>query len=162
MTPYYSTPERIARLDSQVRVWLGTPFRAGSAVPGPQGGVDCVGLTAAIHTGAGACMPQQIMRRPLDWHLHHEFSVIVDFFRQPEISRRLRRVESYVGYQHGDLMTVRVGLCEHHLGTFLDDALGKHLLHVPIGGTVQRWSIGAPGLNGRIASAWRILEEETT
>lgn len=159
MNAYYSKPERVARLDEEVRRWIGTPFRAASAVPGPQGGVDCVGLTAAVHAGAGACPAQTFRRLPLDWHLHHEWSAIIDFFRQPDISRRLQRIESYLPYLHGDLMTVRVGLCEHHLGTYLDDGLGRHLLHVTLGGTVQRWSIGAPGLEGRIASVWRILEE---
>lgn len=160
MIPYYSTPERIARLNDQVRLWLGTPFRAGSAVPGPNGGVDCVGLTAAVHVGAGACPPQALQRVPLDWHLHHETSAVMDFFRQPQVARRLQRVESYEGYRHGDVMAVRVGLCEHHVGTWLDDALGAHLLHVIVGGTVQRWSIGAPGLAGRISAVWRIMEDE--
>ena len=155
---YYSTPERIAELDRQARLWMGTPFRAGSSVPGPQGGVDCVGLAAAIHMATGAAPAVAFERRPLDWHLHHDSSAILDFFRSPEIRAKLRRVESYEGYRHGDLLTVRVGLCEHHLGTWLDDALGKHLLHVPIGGTVQRWTIGAPPLVGKIGSAWRILE----
>jgi len=158
MIPYYSTPERIAVLDSQVRLWMGTPFRAGSAVSGPFGGVDCVGLQAAIHTATGATQAIEIPRKPLDWHLHHDNSAILDFFNAPEIRSRLRRVESYEGYHHGDLMAVRVGLCEHHLGTWIDDSRGKHLFHVPIGATVQRWPIGSPPLAGKIASAWRIMQ----
>ncbi len=159
MNAYYSTPERVARLDAEVRKWIGTPFRGASAVPGPLGGVDCVGLTAAVHAGAGACPEQTFRRVPLDWHLHHEFSAILDFFRRPEVHSRLQQIRGVENCRHGDLMTVRVGLCEHHLGTYLDDGLGRHLLHVTVGGTVQRWSIGAPGLAGRVASVWRILEE---
>lgn len=159
MTAYYSTSERIARLDAEVRKWIDTPFRRCSAVPGRLGGVDCVGLTAAVHTGAGACPPQTFERVPLDWHLHHEWSAIIAFFRRPEVQKRLRRIDGREPYWHGDLMAVRVGLCEHHLGTYLDDALGQHLLHVTVGGTVQRWSLGAQGLVGKIASVWRIMED---
>lgn len=158
MTYFYSTPERIAALDAQVRLWMGTPFRAGSAVSGPLGGVDCVGLQAAIHTATGATQALDLPRKPLDWHLHHDNSAILDFFHAPEIRKKLRRIESYEGYMHGDLMAIRTGLCEHHLGTWLNDSRGQHLIHVPIGGTVQRWPIGSPPLAGKVASVWRIIE----
>lgn len=159
MTPFYSTPERIAALDAQVRLWMGTPFRAGSAVAGPLGGVDCVGLQAAIHTATGATQAIELPRKPLDWHLHHDNSAILDFFHAPEIRQKLQRIESYDAYLHGDLMAVRTGLCEHHLGTWLNDSRGQHLLHIPINGTVQRWSIGAVPLAGKIAVVWRIIEQ---
>jgi hypothetical protein len=159
MTPFYSTPERKAALSTQARLWIGTPFRAGSAVLGRFGGVDCVGLAHEIHVATGACKPHAIERNILDWHLHHVESPIIAFFRQEEVRGRLRHVHREDPPMHGDIVVIRVGANEgYHVGTFLDDQLGRHLLHVPIGLTVQRWSIGVPPLAGHIASIWRILE----
>ena len=110
-------------------------------------------------TATGATQALDLPRKPLDWHLHHDNSAILDFFHAPEIRKKLRRVESYDGYMHGDLMAIRTGLCEHHLGTWLNDSRGQHLIHVPIGGTVQRWPIGSPPLAGKVASVWRIIEQ---
>jgi hypothetical protein len=57
------------------------------------------------------------------------------------------------------MVAVQTDKCVHHLGLLIDDGLGKHLVHVPIGACVQRWALGAKPLVGKVNSAWRIMEE---
>lgn len=154
--PYYASPEARGRLAAESQRWLGTPFRAGSAVPGPLGGVDCVRLCAAIHAACGACDPLDIPAAPMQWHMHHEQSLLLDWFRGPDVRGRVKRIEEGEPWLSGDLVAVQTGLAAHHLGTWLDDAQGRHLLHVPVGSSVQRWSLDDRLLKGRIAAVWRI------
>jgi cell wall-associated NlpC family hydrolase len=159
MIPFYSSPEKQIAFQTEANRWLGTPFRFNSAVCGPDGGVDCVGLCAAIHHNCGACNLRSIERLPLDWHLHHSASAIIDFFHTPGVRERLTRVEfEEEPLLVGDLVAIKTARCVHHLGLYLQDSIGKHLLHVPVDGTVQRWSIGYAPLSGKIASVWRIME----
>jgi cell wall-associated NlpC family hydrolase len=158
MIPYYQSPDRQSAFLTEARRWIGTPFRAGSAICGEHGGVDCVGLVAAIHSACGACSLSELPRRPLDWHLHNDASAILEFFRMPEVRARLAGIEEGRSRLNGDLVAVQTGLCVHHLGLWISDGIGAHLLHVPVGSRVQRWSMDDPMLRGRIAGIWRILE----
>jgi len=51
MTPFFSSPESLARLDAEARSWLNTPFAARQAAKGA--GVDCVHLLAEIYKVCG-------------------------------------------------------------------------------------------------------------
>lgn len=153
---HYDDPVHAALLSLEAVRWQGTPFRFASQTPGPGGGVDCVGLCAAVHVACGVCAPFEIDRRPLHWSLHHEESGILEFFREPIVRARLRQLDPEDEPAHGDLIAVKTYLAIHHLGTFIDDALGRHLLHVPINGTVRRTPLGDRMLRGRVAGLWRI------
>lgn len=52
--PYFRFDLRVSALQAQAARWLGTPFRVGSAAPGPGGGVDCVRLAEALLAESGA------------------------------------------------------------------------------------------------------------
>lgn len=155
-TPFYASPEARASLSAEAHRWIGTPFRAASRVPGPRGGVDCVQLCAAIHAACGVCEPLALPSAPLQWHHHHDESLLLEWFRSPEVRARVHRLDEADDWMAGDLVAIRTDLCAHHLGTWLDDELGRHLLHVPIGGTVQRWPLHHRALRGRVAARWRI------
>lgn len=162
---YYASFAHALALTCEAERWLGTPFRSASVVPGPGGGVDCIGLTWALHHATGAAeIPHEFDRLPLSWHLHHESSAILEYMREARKTGRLEPIMQPGDPQpgpgllfHGDLVAIKTGLSVHHLGTWLDDQHGRHFLHVPIGGTVRRWSIDAGPLRGRIAGVWRIL-----
>ena len=50
---WYDTPQKIAALEASARAWLGTPFRANSAVRGAGGGVSCHNLAAELYFETG-------------------------------------------------------------------------------------------------------------
>lgn len=161
---YYADPGTARALTVVASAWLGTPFRYGSCVMGPRGGVDCVALTWALHHKTGAAeIPHEFDRLPLHWHEHHDSSAILEFMREARKTGRLHVVVAPgdpapdpAVLRHGDLVAIKTGLAAHHLGTWLDDTMGRHLLHVPINGTVQRWPLFQPPLAGRVAGVWRI------
>lgn len=158
MTPYYATAAAQAAFIAEACSWLGTPFRHGTAsVKGSYGGVDCVGLCIAVHVECGACEPFTCERLPLDWHHHHDRSAIMDFLHQPSVRERLLIVHPEDGLLNGDMVAIQTDKCVHHLGLYLHDGVGSHLLHVPIGACVQRWALGVAPLRGKIKSAWRIM-----
>jgi hypothetical protein len=53
MLTWYSTPARRAALITAAEGWVGTPFRANSAVRGPRGGVSCHNLVAELYFESG-------------------------------------------------------------------------------------------------------------
>jgi len=52
------------------RTWVGTPYRTGACVRGPDGGVDCANLPAAVYQEAGMVEKFEVEYYPPDWHLH--------------------------------------------------------------------------------------------
>lgn len=155
--PFYSAPDRLAALRSAAARWLGTPFRASSRVCGPGGGVDCVRLAYAVHLEAGAFEPFEVGSLPLDWHRHHDESGILAFFGQEHVRSRLKMYDPEDTPAEGDLVTVRIGRCDHHLGTVVDLGGGPGLLHVPIGGVVGLWALPLTTPGARVSGFWRIL-----
>jgi hypothetical protein len=154
-TPFYSDAAARLALSAEVKHWLGTPFRGGSMVAGVGGGVDCIRLTYSLHLGAGAFEPFELPAgRPLDWHLHHDDSAILDFFGEPRVRSRLHAVDRDDPPIFGDLLAVEVGRCIHHLGTFLDVSSGRFICHVPRGGVVELTALTHPMI--KIAGIWRI------
>lgn len=153
---YYSDASHLSALLNAAQHWLGTPFRHKSRVNGPRGGVDCVGLAYEVHLAAGAFEPFEIEYLPLDWHEHHEDSGILGFFSQPHVRARLRQIDRDEAPMPGDLAAVQTRRTVHHLGTIVDAPGGPRLLHVPIGGVVEAWSLARPGLS--IRGLWRIMQ----
>ena len=155
---FYASPARRAALRSAAAQWLGTPFRANSRVMGAGGGVDCVRLAYSVHLAAGAFDPFEVGTLPLNWHRHHDESGILDFFGQEHVRDRLKMHDPEDPPAEGDLVTVRVGRCVHHLGTVVDLGGGPGLLHVPVGGEVAVWPLPLTTPGARVSGFWRILQ----
>lgn len=156
-TPFYGTPERQAAFLAEAWSWLGTPFRENSAVKGPEGGVDCVRFAMAVHEACGAVAGAKIEVMPVEWirgwHQHHPESRVLDFFQQPSIRRRLKRVETDEDQPMvGDIVALQVGQCVHHVGLWC----GPEVLHVAIPVGVVRISAGDPLLVKHQAKYFRI------
>lgn len=157
MSPFYSTPERCDALTRASWKWLGTPFRANSAVRGPGGGVDCKNLAHAVHLEAGAfTAPLELPTLPMDWHLSHSESGFLEFFQRPEVRARIKHVDREDPIEHGDLIALKVAQSVHHIGTALFSSGELRLLHVARGQTVSLWPLNHPFI--RVAAIWRILE----
>lgn len=50
--------------------WVGTPYRHGQRVKGPQGGVDCATFLIGVFADAGLIEAFEPGYYPPDWHLH--------------------------------------------------------------------------------------------
>lgn len=159
MTPYYSTPERRAALIEEARSWLGTPFRENCAVKGKQGGVDCTRFVHAVHTACGACENVVLEVLPVEWvrswHTHHTQSRILDFFGQPEVRTRLRRLDEDESRIAGDMAILKIDQTEHHVAL----CCGHEFLHVMISAGVVSHSIHDKELMGYVRSYYRIYEK---
>jgi cell wall-associated NlpC family hydrolase len=159
MTPYFSRPEAVAVLRAELPRWLGTPFRQAARLPGPQGGVDCVGLVIAAYEAAGAIEPGEHVPPPyeLEHYEHTDTSQLEEWFRRPEIRARVRRCDEDDPRMDGDLLFLRHRRTTHHTGLWLDGMVW----HVIRGhGVVQMHprTLALPHLSIEIRSAWRIHE----
>lgn len=153
-TPFYGSPETVAALVAEAQRWIGTPFRYGSCVRGAGGGVDCTHLCYAVHLACGAFAPFEVPSAPLNWHQHHDESIMLDFLRAPEAAGRLKHIDRDDPTMTGDLAVVRVSRTEHHMGTVLRLESGAFLLHVPLNHPVQLSPLADPAM--RITSLWRL------
>lgn len=154
--PFYADPARRAALVAAMQRWHGTPFRDRSMVPGPGGGVSCVRLAYSIHLEAGAFEPFEIQDEvPLDWHLHHDSSGLLGFFRLEHVRARCRMIDHDDPPMTGDLVAIQTGRTPHHLGTAFDFESGRFVFHVPRDGRAGLVALDHPHL--RVAGIFRIL-----
>jgi len=117
MTPdFFQDPARVARLRSVCESWLYTPFRQRSRVKGPGGGVDCTYFVSCSFLEAGA-VDEEIAVPPydLDYAEHNEHSLLKDWFDQPKVRQRIRRVDEDEPHLDGDMVFPEVGQCVHHI-----------------------------------------------
>lgn len=70
-------------LRAEAERWIGTPWRIGSRVPGPDGGTDCAGPTHAVLVAAGVLQPEpQPPRLPVDYGYHNHHSPIEEYIQK--------------------------------------------------------------------------------
>mgnify|MGYP000844261677 FL=1 len=122
------------RLDRIARKWEGTPFLAGSRVPGPMGGVDCVQLTLALLEEVGA-LPAGLPRPrgyPVDYTMHQDGSLILDYVREVLAGRVVELPFRSELLEVGDVVGFRVGRGVNHLGTLVRVGQIMHAIK-PIG-----------------------------
>ncbi|AHF92496.1 hypothetical protein OPIT5_21895 [Opitutaceae bacterium TAV5] len=125
--PYF-TPERRPALRAAVARWTGTPFRAHTAVPGPQGGVDCVHFIHAVLAECGATADQSLPAGYSLAHGHHS--------ARPDLLRWLMEatapglalvmVPPLGRLIPGDLLAIQTGLTAHHLALCTGDGQCAH------------------------------------
>lgn len=160
MIPFYQSPESQSAFIAESRSWLGTPFRENAAIKGAEGGVDCVRFASAVHTACGACegivletLPVEWVRR---WHEHHAESRLVDFFNQPSVRARLKKIEDGPRMV-GDLVALRFDRCVHHVALWC----GHELIHVNSSAGVISTSARDPRLAQHIAATYRIHAKQS-
>lgn len=65
MTPFFSHPERVAKLHAEADAWIGTPFHPNGSVKGA--GVSCQKLVGALMRASGFDIGS-IPDGAMDWH----------------------------------------------------------------------------------------------
>lgn len=109
-----------------VESWIGTPFSANACVPGPQGGVSCQRLAAAIYVELGI-LPQdvQVPSGRINRGRFNRVSEIIPWVdSRPEFHRR----DLIVVPAAGDLLGFEIGHCINHLGVAIGDDQFVHCL----------------------------------
>jgi cell wall-associated NlpC family hydrolase len=120
MTPYFSTPERLAALRAHAEQWLGTPFAAHAMVRGA--GVDCVHLGAALYMACGVFTEFSPPNYSLDAGAHQADSQVVGWLDSHPCFLR------FPVPLPGDCLCFRFGKSEHHIGVLVDGAKFIHAL----------------------------------
>lgn len=157
-TPFYQSNERQAAFVLEAMSWVGTPFFENASVKGRFGGVDCVHLAAEVHFHCRALDRISIPKMPVqwvrNWHEHHAESQLLQFFGQPEVRSRLRRIEDGAPPMIGDVAVIRFGKTEHHVALWC----GSIAVHVTTAAGVVTVSTSDPEFTGRIRSFYRVFE----
>ena len=131
--PYFSEPAAVDRLHAAWRRWEKTPFRAYSAVAGPDGGVDCVRLANCLLAEAGACpwVPAAALPfYPLDWSAHNDASMLEEWLRESLLLESVphRRIEEAGDWLPGDVLVFSPGRSAYHLGVALTPQVFAHTM----------------------------------
>jgi hypothetical protein len=136
---YYATPAKIAALLAAADRWLGTPFRANSAVPGLRGGVCCHMLVACLYIETGALAPfdiphgsaRRLLHNPADLMLSYIDTALADrFAAQRGAGGRPVELEPVLP---GDMVVYREGTTAKHVAITLpgaEPAHGLRIIHV--------------------------------
>lgn len=125
MTPFFTTPERIAALRLAAERWTRTPFAPAGAVWGPRGGACCHRLAIAVEGEAGVPFSQaEVPDAPLNRAAHHPGSLMADWLRAhgarfAEITASTPEQLSEL-VQPGDILLIRHGVGVHHAAVALD------------------------------------------
>ncbi len=150
MTPFFSTPERIAAVDAAAAAWVGTPFAPNSSARGPHGGVCCHFLAAAVLCDAGFPIDFSVPTGPMRWGAVQSSSII-----EPHMDGLVDRffpVSWQEEPQPGDVLGFRINSCIHHLGVALT---GRRMVHVLRNARTVILPIESPAFKTRLARIWR-------
>jgi len=128
---FFTRPERVAALHGACTSWHGTPFRSHSHIKGLGGGVDCEWYVPSCLLESGAIDAREygaiiVPAYEVNHAEHSSQSLFIDWFRQPAVRRRVRRVDEDEAHLDGDLVFPKVGLCLHHIGI----RIGREVHHI--------------------------------
>lgn len=158
MKPYYDTISRQAHFIREAYSWVNTPFSENAAVKGRLGGVDCVHLAAEVHVACGALPSISLPVLPVEfvrhWHEHHAESRLLSFFNLPEIRGRLKKVPKPEAPLIGDVVVMRYGKTEHHVGLWC----GESIVQATTTAGVTVSSRHHPSLKDTVRSLYRFFE----
>lgn len=132
--------------------WMGTPFAANACVPGPEGGVSCHGLMAAIYIEMGVL--REDVEIPFGRATRGRFS------RESEIVPWLSSRPEFLALpmaapmEPGQLLGFQIGQCVSHLGVVLDPSSFLHCLKGP---GVMRSSMEDATWLSRLVARWAPL-----
>lgn len=155
MRPDFFTASDEGRLLSAARGWLGTPFRQRSCVKGKGGGVDCVCFVSCVFVEVGAIdAPIIPPAYQINHATHSDESLLLDWFRSPEVLRRVRRLDEEEAPVPGDLVFIKTARGVHHLGM----QIGGSVFHVLIPGGVVETSTSTPGFRESVVARYRLTK----
>jgi len=152
---WFDLPGRTEALHQAARQWLGTPWAANSAAPGPGGGVSCHRLPHAVLIEIGA-LPEGF-KVPVgnpNATRHSTESFIAPWLEnRPEF----QAVSVSGAVRTGDLLGFRIYRCLDHLGLAFDPIHFVHVLRH------QRTTVGCltdPTWASRLLGVWRLRPQK--
>ncbi len=165
--PFFSTVERILKLESVCESWRHTSFMPNAAVKGA--GASCQKLVAAIYIECGALPPDFVADEgPMNWSHAHKDSLIEKFMEKYSAGGRSSATPQYFSAipqsafrnpQCGDMLGFTIGGCVHHSGVlFRTDGTFIHCLR-PDG--VCYNNIHDATYWTRLARVWRPVEKSS-
>jgi cell wall-associated NlpC family hydrolase len=156
---FHNHPERVAALEAAARSWLGTPFRAHTAIPGPHGGVDCVHYIQEVCVATGLIQRQPLPDYTLDHARHSPHSLLLRWLMDATAPGLLLILVPPPGRLiPGDLLAIRTGMLDHHLAIMLSDGQCAHAIE---GSGPVLHPCGHPSFMARVLYVARIIESTT-
>jgi hypothetical protein len=154
MKPFFSTVEKILRLETAAAAWLGTPFMPHAAVKGA--GVCCQKLVGSLYIESGFIPAGfELPDGPMDWSHAHKDSLIAAFMdRQPNFQPLAFSLQPFFP---GDMLGIKIGGCVHHCGIVIT-ADGK-FIHCLRGSGVIFSNIRDASYLQRIQKIWRPISQ---
>lgn len=151
MTPYFSTPERLAALEAAAFAWLGTPYVHSGAVRG--NGASCHMLAAAVLRDAGYPMPPPPERGTIRLR---DYTATMRAWLDGQPERfALVGLDSLAA---GDILLCEIGI--GHIGLFLGDP-GARALQVLRHTPTHTVCLNSPHERACVLAAYRPLEVAT-
>lgn len=145
---WFAARDRLDRLDREARSWLGTPFRANSAIKGPQGGVSCHLYVAKVFEAVGAVPAEAWPKGSPDRSLAQRTSLV-----EPFLDSREEFVDvTGQDLLPGDLLGFKIGGATHHLAILLRD---REIVHAIRHHGVVVGHLDDPMWARRLTRAWR-------
>ena len=155
MRPYFHDRDRAQHLWAAQKEWLGTPFFAHAASKGHA--VDCVNLVHEILVDVGAIARLQLPAYSLDHAKHSTHPQLLLFLlTNPELRGRFVMVPAAAGLIAGDLLGIKSGRVDHHLGVVNPY---DELVHATEEAGVIRTALNDSKLVARTLYALRLMEE---
>jgi hypothetical protein len=116
---YFNTPYRIASLEAEAALWLGTPFRNNSAVRGPGGGVSCHRLASELLFATGALERFEVPKSSAAQLASGPVKAILDYI-DAHLPHRLAPINpADEAPLPGDLIVMRENRVLKHIGVVL-------------------------------------------
>lgn len=133
--------------------WMGTPYRHRQRVKGV--GVDCAQILAAVYEEAGVIAPIDLGDYPVQWHLHHERELYLEWLAHAGAWR----IEG--DPLPGDIGVWKFGLTHSHGGIVIEGGPDPLVLHSFIkarrGVTLCRAASEQPLAGSESVQYWRII-----
>lgn len=154
MSDYFTTTERLLKLQIVSESWRGTPFMPNAAIKGA--GVSCQKLVTAIYKEAGFLPPEfEAPDGPMNWARAQKESQIVKFMAS---QTKYFSMLDFPGNQRpraGDMLGFRIDGCVHHSGVMFSASDFVHCWRVS--GVMFSAMHDASYLT-RLAKIWRPVE----
>jgi hypothetical protein len=147
--PFFSTPERLGRLELEAARWVGTPFSPHAAVCGA--GVDCVNLAAQLLSACGHATEFLMPKYVMDGGKHNRTSQLTDYLNARKDFGQVLEPEP----EPGDVLCFKLGRSSHHCGLML---AGKRFIHALYGRKVAIASLSDRTFARSLSAIYRPVE----
>ena len=150
---WFSTVERVLKLETVAESWRGTPFMPNAAVKGS--GVSCQKLVTAIYKECGHLPPEfECEEGPMCWSRAQKESLIEKFMAKQ--TRFFAAWDMPSAKPHaGDMLGFKLDGCVHHCGVMLS---GGKFIHCWMRNGVMISQIHDAAYWTRLARIWRPIQ----